>query len=475
MSHMKIGVIGGGAAGMTAAVAAAETGAEVTLLEGGERVGRKILSTGNGKCNLGNLELGAKEYHGADEKWIEDCLRRFDTGDAICFFEKMGLLVKEKNGGLYPVCEQASAVLDVLRARLRSSGVRVITRCKVHDIHKRPDGRFAVSSQDGTYHFDRVILACGGKAAPKTGSDGSGYVLAQRLGHAVVPVVPALVQLRCGESYLKEVAGVRADAVIRVPAAGSGELAERGELQLTDYGISGIPVFQLSRDVNYMLRDTGGSEEVEVSVDLLPDYSETDFERFCERRKLLLADRTVEEFFTGILNKKLMWLFIKLAGLRRDVPVEEADEGKLSKALALCKDWRLHVTGSNSFDNAQVCAGGVDTAAVTVDMESRKVPGVYFAGEILDVDGRCGGYNLHWAWCSGHLAGRAAARGNDAQDGGGKRYDTHESGEDKKRNGSCRETAGRGRIEGAFDQEGGGTLEDSPLGRQMFGHMQGIH
>lgn len=414
MKQIEIGVIGGGAAGMMAAITAAGEGASVTLLEGGERVGRKILSTGNGKCNLGNLQLGPEEYCGASREWIGDCLDRFDSGETIRFFRKIGLLLKEKNGYLYPMAEQAAVVLDVLRAELRSSGVKLVTDCRVQEVQKEDRAGktgFVVRAGSRRFCFDKVILACGSQAAPKTGSDGSGYRLARALGHKIVPVVPALVQLRCGEPYLKEVAGVRTEAVLRVLQGGdaSGEIRERGELQLTDYGISGIPVFQLSRRVNYLLRASGEHSRVELSVDLLPDYDEEAFAGLCAGRRLLLADRTVEEFFTGMLNKKLMFLFIKLAGLKREMTAAEADEAKLEKVFALCKDWRLHVTGSNSFDNAQVCAGGVDTAQVSRDMESLLVPGLYFAGELLDVDGRCGGYNLQWAWCSGYLAGKSAA------------------------------------------------------------------
>jgi len=208
--------------------------------------------------------------------------------------------------------------------------------------------------------------------------------------------------------YLKEVAGVRTDARITVMNAGE-EIAEWGELQLTDYGISGIPVFQLSRKVNYLLRDMGKNAEAEVVIDLFPAFSGEEFTQMCKERKLFLMDRTVEEFFTGMLNKKLMLLFIKLAGLKRDAMVMEVEDWRLQAVYDLCKNWRLHVIGSNPYDNAQVCAGGVDTTQVGINMESALVPGLYFAGEILDVDGRCGGYNLQWAWCSGYLAGYNAA------------------------------------------------------------------
>ena len=406
MRQIKIGVIGGGASGMTAAIAAAGEGAAVTLIEGGERVGKKLLSTGNGKCNLGNLQLSADAYYGADREWLADCLARFGSEDTIRFFRGMGLLVKEKNGYLYPLAEQASVVLDVLRAELRALGVEPVTECRVDTVSRDEEGGFAVSAGKRTFKFDRVILACGSKAAPKTGSDGSGYFLAERLGHAIIPVLPALVQLRCREPYLKEVAGVRAEALLREPSCG---IEESGELQLTDYGISGIPVFQMSRRVNTILRERGKGSELELCVNLLPDCNEEAFAGLCAGRRLLQTERTAEEFFTGILNKKLMLLFMKLAGIRRDMPIAQVENGRIDRVFALCRDWRLHVTGSNSYDNAQVCAGGVDTAQVGRNMESLLVPGLFFAGEILDVDGRCGGYNLQWAWCSGQLAGKAAA------------------------------------------------------------------
>ena len=409
-SKVKIGVIGGGAAGMMAAITAASEGAVVTLLEGGERVGKKILATGNGKCNLGNLNLSTEDYNGASQEWIGECLSRFNCDDTIRFFRGIGLMLKEKNGYLYPLSEQADSVLDVLRTELRTSGVEVITEAKVQSVEKTEEGVFVVRSGEKTYSFDRVILACGSKAAPKTGSDGSGYKLAKRLGHELIPTVPALVQLQCEEHYLKEVAGVRTDAQITVlPGYTDEEITERGELQLTDYGISGIPVFQLSRKVNYLLRELGKNGVVEVSVDLLPDYTPEEVAQLWTVRKLLQTDRTVEEFFTGMLNKKLMLLFMKQAGLKRDALVADVEDWRLQTVFDLCKDWRLHVTGSNPYENAQVCAGGVDTAQVNTTMESKLVPGIYLAGELLDVDGRCGGYNLQWAWCSGYLAGHNAA------------------------------------------------------------------
>lgn len=409
----KIGVIGGGAAGMAAAITAARQGAEVTVLERNDRVGKKILVTGNGKCNLGNYQLSTEQYYGSNPEWIGQALQRFDTEDTIAFFRSMGLMIKEKNGYLYPASEQAAVVLDVLRYEIQSLGIQVITECKVNSIEKDAvTGRLRVSDGKAWFDFDAVILACGSKAAPKTGSDGSGYKLAKKLGHTLVPTVPALVQLKCREDYLKAVAGVRADGEVRVYRSGKCVASERGELQLTEYGISGIPVFQISRMVNYILRE---ETEVRVEIDFLPDYSDEDYEKLCAGRSLLCNDRTVEEYFTGMLNKKLMQLFVKMAGLKGNVPVGQADAEALKRVFGLCRSWQLHVTGSNPYDNAQVCAGGVDTGEITENMESKLVPGVYFAGEIMDVDGKCGGYNLQWAWCSGAIAGRESVR----------RYDTN--------------------------------------------------
>ncbi len=406
-NRLRVGVVGGGASGMMAAITAAGRGAQVTILEQGERVGRKILATGNGKCNLGNLNLSAEEYYGASREWIDSCLERFDTEESIQFFRKIGLLLKNKNGYLYPASEQAAVVLDVLRTELKSLGVQIITGCKIIQIEKRNAEIICFTGDKRQYCFDKVIVACGGKASPKTGSDGSGYKLAKKMGHHIVPIVPALVQLKCREKYLVSVSGVRCEGEIQVFHHRECVAGERGEIQLTEYGISGIPVFQISRIVNYLLREE--SQEVEVVLNLLPDFDDATYEGWKAGRVLLQNGRTVEEFFTGILNKKIMMLFIKMAGLKPQQAIEEADREAVESVYSLCRQWRLHVNGSNSYDSAQVCAGGVDTEEVTEDMESKRVPGVYFAGELLDVDGKCGGYNLHWAWCSGYLAGRAAA------------------------------------------------------------------
>ena len=404
----QIGVIGGGAAGMMAAITAAREGAKVTIFERNDRVGKKILQTGNGKCNLGNRALSVECYHGTDLQWIGKALERFDTEDTIRFFQSIGLMVKEKNGYLYPVCEQAAAVLDVLRYELQAFGVEIIFSCKITKVERMDSGKLLVSDGEKEWMLDAVIVTCGGKAAPATGSDGSGFKIAKKLGHTCTLTVPALVQLRCQETdILKGIAGVRTDSEIGILCDGEEICRERGELQLTDYGISGIPVFQLSSSVNYRLRER---RECVAQIDFLPDLSEEEYRKLQESRKLLLGDRTAEEFFTGILHKKLTSALLKLAGIRLATPMREIPEEKIHNFYGLCRNFRLHITESNPYENAQVSAGGVAVTEIKETMESKYCAGVYFAGEILDVDGRCGGYNLQWAWSSGYLAGYHAAQ-----------------------------------------------------------------
>ena len=407
MKLKKIAVIGGGASGMMAAITASGAGASVFLYEQNDRVGKKILSTGNGKCNFSNRDLNLHYYYSETPRHVEQVLQRFDAKAAVSFFEDAGMLAKEKNGGLYPLSEQASTVLDILRIQLAQNGIRMFTAQKVKEIRVDKNGKFIVLAEGGKEEYDRVILACGGKAAPKTGSDGNGYLLAKSMGHSLIPTVPALVQLKCREEYLKAVAGVRLDAKIYLFADEQEKAAERGELQLTPYGISGIVVFQLSRIASYAILH---KKKVTVYIDCLPDFPPEDFRIFSGQRIAAMPDCTVEAFFTGILNKKLMLLFIKLAGLKPGDNYRNAPRKKIDKVFALCKKFPLTVSGSQSFENAQVTAGGIPLTEVSDNLESLLVKGLYFAGEILDVDGKCGGYNLHWAWASGYVAGKSAAR-----------------------------------------------------------------
>ncbi len=406
----RIAIIGGGACGMAAAITAARSNADVTVYEGNDRVGKKILSTGNGKCNLGNLQLSADDYYSSNRELVEKCLKRFGTKETLAFFESLGLMVRERNGYLYPLSEQAASVLDVLRFGLERCGAGVRCESKVVDIVRDKTG-FLVKTKDRAEHYDRIILACGSKAAPKTGSDGSGYRLAARLGVKVNPAVPALVQLTSDCEYLKALAGIRTDAVVTVFENGKPIASERGELQLTERGISGIPVFQLSGAVNRRMALCRNATYQAV-IDFMPEASADQVAAMLSARIARLKDSnvTMEEFCAGMLNKKLMAVFLKMADIK---PIQRLKELKASQFTVLqncCKAFPVGISGSLSFENAQVCSGGVDMCQLTEELEAESVRGLYFAGELLDVDGRCGGYNLHWAWASGCIAGEAAAK-----------------------------------------------------------------
>lgn len=405
---------------MAAAIAAAREGADVTIYERNDRLGKKILATGNGKCNLGNMQLSVQSYECNEKERLAHWLNQFGAEDTVGFFEGLGLMVKEKNGYLYPVSEQASSVLDVLRIAVEQLGVKVVYEAKIDRVSPLKTGAFEIAWKDRCAVHTCVILACGSKAAPKTGSDGSGYQIAAKLGLRLTTIVPALVQLKCAESACKSIAGVRADALVHIWNGKEKIISERGELQLTEYGISGIPVFQLSGLVNRMMEE--GNRQLRAEIDFLPEISEDAWKAFAKERIAWLdkisvkgndsnaLKLSVEAFFTGMLNKKLMLLFIKMAGRKPGDIVNSVPREKLMEVFWLCKHFTLHITGSNSFDSAQICAGGVRLREVTDELEAVRIPGLYLAGELLDVDGRCGGYNLQWAWTSGYIAGKAAVK-----------------------------------------------------------------
>lgn len=414
-------IIGGGASGLAAGIAAAMEGAQVTILEHMDRVGKKILSTGNGRCNMTNLSVREEHYRCSQRQFPMKVLDRFSVWDTLTFFDEIGVITKSKNGYIYPNSEQASAVLDALRLEAAHQGVEVITECHVISIipsgrsngkgkqPEKPEGKkagFQVLTDKGTFSCSRVILAAGSKAAPVTGSDGSGYELAKALGHRIITPLPALVQLRCQGAFLKQLAGIRCEAVVKLKSEGKILAADNGELQLTDYGVSGIPTFQISRYASVALHQ---GRKVSVVLDFLPAKSMEETRRFISQRARTMAYRIAGDFLTGVLNKKLAVVLLKQSRISAEEPVSGIDAERLHQLIQNIKQFEMPVTATNSFEQAQVCCGGVDTREVKPEtMESRLVPGLYLAGEILDVDGICGGYNLQWAWSTGIIAGRCA-------------------------------------------------------------------
>ena len=401
-----VAVIGGGAAGMMAAITAAREGVKVTILEHKDRIGKKILSTGNGRCNFTNTYQTPACYRSDNRDFAWNIIQKFNVEKTISFFKELGIYPKDRNGYLYPYSDQAAAILEVLQIEIAKLNICVMTEINVLDIQPVKRG-IRVTNDKKTITVDSVILACGSKAAPVTGSDGSGYQLAKLLGHRIVPVLPALVQLRCAEKFYKSISGVRVQGTVEIYADDISLASDTGEIQLTNYGISGIPVFQVSR---YVAKAIYQKQSVTAVLNFMPDMNKDEFLSFLQERITLCPHKTLDEFFTGIFPKKLCELWIRLSRLPKEMRVFDLSGEQLEKLVLLIQHLRTHITETNAFEQAQICCGGVDTTEINPDtLESNYVPGIYFAGELLDVDGICGGYNLQWAWSSGFVAGREAA------------------------------------------------------------------
>lgn len=421
---VRVVVVGGGASGLAAAVFAAGRGAKVTILEHKDRVGKKLLMTGNGRCNLTNMSDVHGKYYSSDAQSLEKIygtLARFDARKTREFFMGLGLFTKEKrDGGVYPVSEQASAVPDVLRSACEALGVRTMTDCEVMEIIPgEKGGQIKASGRDACIGYDRLILATGGKAAPATGSDGSGYLLAKKLGHSIIEPLPALVQLKCAGNFFRSVSGVRAQCRLELFIDGSKSAAEEGELQLTDYGISGIPVFQFSRIASRALYE---GRKCEVRINFIPyempfhvtDAGDEGFANHIGR----CGYKTVEEFLAGFVHKKVASMVCRRKGIQAGMTVRQAGMDKVCGCMRMLTDFRVQATGTNPFENAQVCCGGVPLCEVNDAFESLKAKNVYLIGELLDCDGICGGYNLQWAWATGAIAGSSAADCGNIKDEG---------------------------------------------------------
>ncbi|EET61585.1 flavoprotein family protein [Marvinbryantia formatexigens DSM 14469] len=400
----KIIVIGAGASGMLAAITAARQGASVTILEGMEKPGKKLLITGSGRCNLTNLRQEITCYRGADSAFISGILRQLPVKDTLAFFRELGLLTVSRDGYVYPVTGQASSVLEVLLLEIRRLGIKLKCTEKVTAI--RREDKLLVKTAGWTYEADAVILAAGSKAAPATGSDGSGYSLAKSCGHSLVTPREALVPLAIRESWVKKLSGLRMQASVTLEGH-----TETGELQWTDTGISGIVVFQLSR---YAVCALAKQQEKQISgvpvqLDLLPSVSGEALLSHLQQLQALRDGRSAESLLAGVLAKKAAGPLLQAAGISPSEKAERLDGGALQRLVKVMKQLTLTVSGCRSFEQAQVCQGGVRHTEVDAQtLESKKMPGLYITGELLDVDGICGGYNLQWAWASGFAAGRAA-------------------------------------------------------------------
>ena len=401
---MVIGIIGGGASGMAAAVSAAQSGCQVLLLERQARVGRKLQATGNGRCNLTNLHALEGGYHGEDAAFSRYALERFSPESNLRWFENLGLLtVAEASGRVYPHSDQANSVVDVLRFALEKPNISLITGAEVQKV-RREQGGFSIETADKTCFCDRLIVACGGLAGTKLGGSMSGYKLLRSLGHRCTRLRPNLVQIKTDWPGIGALKGVRALCRAEITCDGESWSCSTGEIQFTEFGLSGPVIFEISRDVCQKKGDWV------CTLDLLPQVSrEHLLEMLCARRATNLP---ASELFTGILHNRLGRVLTQERGIRATDRIADLSDEVLLRAAQTAKGFCVHLTEPLGMDSAQVTAGGIVTEDFDAHtMESKLVPGLYACGEVLDIDGDCGGYNLQWAWSSGRLAGESAGEG----------------------------------------------------------------
>ena len=398
---MTVGIIGGGAAGMAAAIAAAgNSNVQVVLLERQSRVGRKLQATGNGRCNLTNIHASAIHYHGEDSTFVEPALSLMGVEKTLAMFRGLGLFtVTEDSGRVYPYSDQANSVVDVLRLALNKPNITLRTGFEVERV-SRKDAGFAVSDGNETIFCEKLIVACGGLAGTKLGGSMSGYKLLGKLGHKSTRLRPSLVQLKSAWGGLASLKGVRANCNVKILKDGTLHRESTGEIQFTDYGLSGPVIFEVSRDT------CQGKGKWVAILDMLPHCTAEELAKELQRR--ITFGIPMEELLTGILHNRLGRVLTKAAGIENKVPAELNSED-VDEIVRTVKGFEVVLTEPMGMENAQVTAGGILTEGFDPNtMESKLVPGLYACGEVLDVDGDCGGYNLQWAWSSGFLAGKAA-------------------------------------------------------------------
>ena len=389
---------------MAAALAAAENPAvQVVLMERQARLGRKLQATGNGRCNLSNIHAAEGGYHGNKPEFSQAAIAAFDPTATLAWFQSLGLFtVTEESGKVYPYSDQANSVVDVLRLALEKPNVELRTGFEVQRI-KRLDTGFAVSCEEQTVYCDKLIVACGGLAGSKLGGTMAGYKLLGKLGHKATRLRPALVQIKCGWNGVTALKGVRANCNARILHDGNLFAESTGELQFTEYGLSGPVIFEISRDV------CQGAGNWVCRLDFLPQC--TDAVLYAELLHRKNTELPMEELLTGVLHNRLGRVLTKAAGIKGKQLARELSDREMQELCRAVKSFDVELTEPMGMDSAQVTAGGVLTEQFDpITMESKLVTGLYACGEVLDIDGDCGGYNLQWAWSSGRCAGLHAGK-----------------------------------------------------------------
>ena len=398
-------IIGGGASGLVSAIYSAKKGYKVTILEKNNHPGKKILITGNGKCNYWNKIITTDNYNTSSKDKLEKIINNKNKKEIINIFNKIGIIPKIRDNYYYPYSNQATSIQTALIKECEVLGVNIVTNCEVTDI-KKENSMFTIYTTNGIYTSKKIIISTGSLAYPKTGSTGDGYQFAKKFGHNIITPLPALVQLKAKESYLKEWQGIRSDVSVTLLENNKKIKTEIGEIQLTDYGVSGICIFNLSSIIS---RGLYNNKEEKIIINFLHPFninSEQEFINFMNTRNKTMNNRTISDLLDGFLNYKLINLILKLSKIKREERWNTISNKQKSILSNFLINFTVSIIGTNSFDTSQTTTGGIPLSEINIEtMESLKCKGLYFTGELLDVDGNCGGYNLAFAWITGMLAG----------------------------------------------------------------------
>ncbi|WP_309496926.1 NAD(P)/FAD-dependent oxidoreductase [Sulfurovum sp.] len=396
-------IIGAGASGLIASITAARSGVQGTLLEQNHKIGKKILVSGNGKCNIDNRYINLNRFHSQNPNFIKEVLSGYNFETIEKFFTSIGLeLIEGKEGKMFPMSLQASSVVELLEYEAKKLGVQLICDCAVTSISKN-NNTFTLETSQGTKECEKLIITSGSPAAPQLGGSNSGYAFATRMGHTLIPRHPSLVQLCSEESWVKGCAGVKVAGIAKLYANGEYITEKKGDLLFTNYGISGLAILDLSREVSTRLANF---DYCELSLDLMPELSKEKLTNLLLSRIQNESEKPIDLWLQGIINKKLIHSLLEQS--KSKVQVEsQLNRKEINKLVHAIKNLKLSVNDTKGFKGAEVATGGIDTREINPHtMESKLVPNLYFAGEILDVDGDRGGFNFHFAWVSGLRAGK---------------------------------------------------------------------
>jgi hypothetical protein len=404
----KIAIIGGGAAGLMAALSAARSGADVTVYEHNSGVGKKILASGNGRCNIINTTASAADYAGNDPHFVSYALKQLSFGYFEKFCHSIGLLLDVKEDGrCYPLSNEAKSVLIAFKSAVNEAGVHIHTDTSVSGLSKK-EGRFIVETNHEKSVYDKVLIATGSEAAPQLGATADGYNFAKKFGHEILPTYPSLVQLHLDSKNHHKMAGVKTTAEVTLLIDGKSKEKVQGDILFAAYGISGLAILDISQKASNALHN---KQRVSISLNLLPRYDRATLANTIEKLFSSVPKHDVHTALCGLLPAKILTYLLEDAAIALSTSVSALTPKEIKKLTHLIGEWKFEVSDTHGFKHAEVSGGGVSTAQVNnKTMESKLVEGLYFAGEVLDIVGRRGGYNFNFAWASGMIAGKEMAK-----------------------------------------------------------------